>query len=391
VEGISWLTDDRLVMVSDRAEGKIPARAKERSLHVFRLPSSTASASAACCAPTRVVPAVLGLFQRRIHGDDALLRLARRRFLEAGIGAEVYAHAEEDLRRVLPFVPAATRLPVVHLDRQLDLSDGDDVECVVAFAEHFAGHVSGLVVHDQRDMANHTDRLVDALERLDQRLAHVASCPSIFLEYAAGHPVEWFAGLGERLRSLEVVSLAIDVGHIGIRQARRAFKHAHPDLELTSITPLDPRLPDLIGDVVDAVASAQPVLLDLIGALGAVDRPLHFHLHDGHPLVEGLEDHRSFLLRVPIPFPHDGRRSLPPLYGPAGLAAIVTTARRSCTAPVSFTLEIHEDDGRLPLHDADEFRHWRDLTNAERMNAWLRTITENAELVQLALRGDGLR
>jgi hypothetical protein len=41
VEGVSWLTDDRLVMVSDRAERNTPARAKERSLHVFRLPSST--------------------------------------------------------------------------------------------------------------------------------------------------------------------------------------------------------------------------------------------------------------------------------------------------------------------------------------------------------------
>jgi hypothetical protein len=41
VEGCSWVTDDRLVMVSDRAEGNTPARAKERSVHVFRLPSST--------------------------------------------------------------------------------------------------------------------------------------------------------------------------------------------------------------------------------------------------------------------------------------------------------------------------------------------------------------
>ena len=39
VEGVSWLTDDRLVMVSDRAKGNTPARAKEQSVHVFRLPS----------------------------------------------------------------------------------------------------------------------------------------------------------------------------------------------------------------------------------------------------------------------------------------------------------------------------------------------------------------
>jgi hypothetical protein len=40
VEGVSWLTDDRLVMVSDRAKGNTLARTKEQSLHVFRLPSS---------------------------------------------------------------------------------------------------------------------------------------------------------------------------------------------------------------------------------------------------------------------------------------------------------------------------------------------------------------
>ena len=40
VEGVSWLSDDRLVMVSDRVDANTPARAKERSLHLFRLPSS---------------------------------------------------------------------------------------------------------------------------------------------------------------------------------------------------------------------------------------------------------------------------------------------------------------------------------------------------------------
>jgi hypothetical protein len=198
--------------------------------------------------------------------------------------------------------------------------------------------------------------------------------------------VDWFAQLGERLRACSVVGVAVDVGHIGIRHARRTFVERHPDIELTSLTAGDPRLPALVDDVVAAVASARPVLLELIVALGANDRPLHFHLHDGHPLADGLEDHRSFLMRVPIPFEHAGRWSLPPLYGPGGLAAIVTTARRACTAPLSFTLEIHEGDGRLPVHDVDDFRHWHDLTNAERMNAWLAVIADNAEMVRAALR-----
>jgi hypothetical protein len=37
VEGVSWLSGDRLVMVSDKAEKNSPVRAKERSLHVFAL------------------------------------------------------------------------------------------------------------------------------------------------------------------------------------------------------------------------------------------------------------------------------------------------------------------------------------------------------------------
>jgi hypothetical protein len=35
-------------------------------------------------------------------------------------------------------------------------------------------------------------------------------------------------------------------------------------------------------------------------------------------------------------------------------------------------------DGRLPLGAASElFTHWRDLTNAERMNYWLCVLADN--------------
>ena len=37
------------------------------------------------------LPGVRALFQQRLSGDDALLRLAERRFREAGMPAEVYA------------------------------------------------------------------------------------------------------------------------------------------------------------------------------------------------------------------------------------------------------------------------------------------------------------
>ena len=71
------------------------------------------------------------------------------------------------------------------------------------------------------------------------------------------------------------------------------------------------------------------------------------------------------------------------------LAACSGSSRR-CTGPcpdrISLTLEIHQWRGRLPLGDAAGlFTHWRNLTNAERTNAWLGVIAENAILVHAAL------
>jgi hypothetical protein len=120
-------------------------------------------------------------------------------------------------------------------------------------------------------------------------------------------------------------------------------------------------------------------LLRLINATAEFGATVHYHLHDGHPLIMGLSDHRSFLDRLPIPFACNGRCSLDPFYGPAGLARILHTAVQAGGAhPPSFTLEVHQSEGSLPLDDAANiFRHWRDLTNAERMNYWLSLITAN--------------
>jgi hypothetical protein len=53
----------------------------------------------------------------------------------------------------------------------------------------------------------------------------------------------------------------------------------------------------------------------------------------------------------------------------------------------SLTLEIHQAEGRLPLGDAARlFRHWLDLTNAERMNYWLSVLAENTVLLSTALQ-----
>jgi len=254
---------------------------------------------------------------------------------------------------------------------------------VKEFADRFAGRVAGLVVHDKREMAAKTDRLLAAMRELNAHLCERPGSPLLFLEYAAGLDRGWFIEVAERLQAAERVSCCIDVGHIGLRQAAACFKRRHPGLDLKKLSPVDDRLPGLVADVQDAVGSALPHVLAVVRSLGRLGKPVHFHLHDGHPLIPGLRDHFSFLTRLPIPFSYEGRRSLSTMYGPAGLASIVSTAVEACAPQgVSFTIEVHQVEGRLPLADAAWlFPHWQDITNAERMNHWLSVLSENALLI----------
>jgi hypothetical protein len=323
------------------------------------------------------------LFQQRVDGDDALLRLAGLRFAQMGVAAEVYADTPDHLEYVLQFVPAHARLPMVHLNRKVNVLHARDRALVGEFADRFAGRVAGLVVHDKRDMEAQTHRLVDGLRDLNTHLCRRPDGPLVFLEYAAGLDRGWFVEVAERIQDAERVSCCIDVGHIGLRQVTATFGASHPGLDLKKLGPADHRLPDLVADIQDAVGSALPHVLDVIRQLGRLGKHVHFHLHDGHPLVPGLRDHFSFLTRLPIPVSYQGCRSLDMMYGPGGLASIVSAAAGACPPRgVSFTLEIHQVEGRLPLADAAWlFRHWRNTTNAERMNYWLSVLSDNAMLV----------
>src|SRR5262249_13531351 len=102
------------------------------------------------------------LFQRRVAGDDALLELARLRFTQTGLAAELYADTPGELEHVLQFVPPHRHLPTVHLNRGLNLLHEPGRATVGEFAGRFAGRVGGLVVHDQRAMGDQTDRLLRA-------------------------------------------------------------------------------------------------------------------------------------------------------------------------------------------------------------------------------------
>jgi hypothetical protein len=289
---------------------------------------------------------------------------------------------------VLQHVPPHPRLPTVHLSRGLNVLRERDRGVVEQFAGRFAGRLSGIVVHDHADMGTQTGGLVAAARELDVRLARFPNAPLVFLEYAAGLEPGWFVDVAERLGDVDRVSCCIDVGHVGIRQAAARFARAHPGLSLRNLSPDDERLPGLVTDVQDAVASVLPDVLDMTRSIGRLGKHLHFHLHDGHPLIGGLADHFTFLMRLPVPFSQAGRRSLATMYGPTGLAAIVAAAADACSPDrLSFTLEIHQVEGRLPLGDAEGlFRHWQDVTNAERMNHWLSVLAQNAMLVDEAIR-----
>jgi hypothetical protein len=93
-----------------------------------------------------------------------------------------------------------------------------------------------------------------------------------------------------------------------------------------------------------------------------------------------FDGHLSAYERVPLPFVFNGKTKLDLLFGPAGLTQIVSRALACCgTAGLSLTLEIYPRKGREPLAEqyAFFFRHWRDITNAERTNFRLSTLVAN--------------
>lgn len=210
----------------------------------------------------------------------------------------------------------------------------------------------------------------------------------LFIEYAVGLSLEQFVAVGDALRHVDRVGLCIDTGHVGVRQAGWEFARLRPEInvDLVALDASDPGLPELVEDVQTAVAGGLAAVVELTRAIAEHDKLVHFHVHDGHPLVQGLADHYGFLTRLAIPFQYRGMRSLDPLFGVPGLSSIIAMANATLGLQrFSMTLEIHEHTGRLPLPAEDAaqlFSQWRDMTNAERMNFWLRELGENAALVR---------
>jgi len=337
--------------------------------------------------PTRAL--TLGLFEKRIEGDDCLMELARRRFQQAGMGAEMHAGTPEQLDGLMKFRPSEEAPVVVHLPRDFHLADARSQGRILEFASRFAGRVHGLVIHDHKDMAWRREDSVRAAWEMESRLAKIHRCPLLFVEYAVGLEPNTFGAFFNSIRDLARISACIDIGHIGIRQARAAYSEIHPGQDICGLKSQDALLPQVMADVEAAVNAVPVTILELVEGLGALGKPVHFHLHDGHPLSTfspfGVSDHLSFLAEIPLRFEHRGRRSVPLMFGPAGLGRIVAKAIEAIGA-VSFTLEIHPTFERLSLDDAEPlFGHWRDKTNAEQMNHWLSVLARNQALLLEAM------
>lgn len=334
----------------------------------------------------------LGLFEKRIQGDDALMQLAQRRFAEAGMGAEMHAATPEQLDWSLNFSPGGNAPVVVHLPRNLDLAQEQTRDRIVEFAKRFAGQVHGLLVHDHAQMAARRSDYVAAAWKLDEQLEKIEQCPFLFVEYAAGLEPADFAQFFSETHDLDRIGVGIDIGHVGIRAAQTAYARKHKGEDICALKSQGSRLRQVIDDVEAAVAAGPATVLELLGTISKLNKAVHFHLHDGHPLSIfspfGVSDHLGFEVGIPINFEYHGRRTLPTMYGPAGLAKVVSRALELLGAKrLSFTLEIHPTGARLPLGDASAlFQRWTDKTNAEQMNHWLALLARNHELLLQAIR-----
>jgi phosphoglucan,water dikinase len=336
-------------------------------------------------------PLTLGLFEKRIDGDDCLIELAKLRFHQAQMGAEMHAGTTEHLEWLMKFRPWPDAPVTLHLPRDFNLMNSECHNRIADFAARFAGRIHGMILHDHKDLANRRDDYIRAAHKMNSRLQQIPRAPLLFIEYAACLEFEVFTNFFKTIRDLKQIGTCIDIGHVGIRQAQKTYSEIYPGEDICALKSQPADLPARMADVEKSVHSALPAVLDLIESIGTLGKPLHFHLHDGHPLstfsMFGVSDHLSFFSEIPLNFEFRGRRAVPPMFGRDGLFKIVAATLKSLdAAQASFTLEIHPTNEQQPLGDAAQmFSHWRDKTNAEKMNHWLCVLRSNHELLREAI------
>src|SRR5215468_7602564 len=118
-------------------------------------------------------PLTMGLFEKRIAGDDSLMQLAKLRFQQAGMGTEAVASNPEQVERALQFRPWPDAPVVVHLPRDWNVADGNCQQRVEELARRFAGRVHGFVLHDHPQLAAQPREYAQATQALDSKLRQI--------------------------------------------------------------------------------------------------------------------------------------------------------------------------------------------------------------------------
>lgn len=327
-------------------------------------------------------PPLLALFHKKVAGDDALLRLAQLRFNEAGLGPEYYADSVSDLEHHMGFCPDFTKDIFLHLPRELNAFEEGSGKYVRELAGAFRGHVTGLILHDQEEAAHSALEYESAIRSL---ASQIKGGPRLYIEYAVGLDPHIFINLIKSLKEVENIGACLDIGHIGMKQIFSAYSLKTGGGNILALRSSKKLTASNLEDVEEAKKSALPVVLEMIEELGSLGKPVHFHLHDGHPLSRlspfGLTDHLSFYEKTPLPFQWKGE--IDPMFGTQGLAKIIEASLTRIGAhQLTYTLEMHPAMRRLPLgNGAPLFTAWEDLTNAEIMNDWLWELKKNSTFI----------
>jgi hypothetical protein len=340
------------------------------------------------------LPATFAVFNRRVSGDESLLRLGQAEFERAGLGAEIYPAGLQDALWTWSFVPRTSSRHFVHLPRHWDPRSREDRQELLRMAHGLRGRARGLVLHDRLDWGKESAEVLSALGEIDRSLAADPEQPWLHLEYAAGLDLDLYCRLLEAAQGLRRVSACIDIGHVAIFSAKRWLEQRHPNLDPFTMAPDSAELPALVADLANAAAKARQDLVAFVCRVSSLGKPVHFHLHDANPLWQGslygLRDHLKFGQQVSVPETLSPTGIFPNLLGTEGLAAALAAAIAELpTSKLTLTLEIHptKELRRKPLgENAQLFSHWTDLTHAEITNYWVATLVEQHALLLDVLR-----
>jgi hypothetical protein len=188
------------------------------------------------------------------------------------------------------------------------------------------------------------------------------------------------------------VAPCIDTGHVTVFATRTHFMQERPEGEFWALAEDGRRARDAWPLLEASMAYGREALLGLVERVAALGGPLHFHLHDAHPLSllshYGVRDHLSFTEQVPVPREVSANGHVTTLLGTQGLERVIgATLKRLPPERVTFTVEVHHTRAapRAVLGAETElFHHWMDHSNAELTSAWVDTLVANAELVRAA-------